>query len=202
MQQLAVCDDVFSHWFHRGRSRKNALEREIYFQDKEEIIALLENGRNRRDTSGKAIEELGVRIGLWNGIGEGKSVGVSITCGMYSETQGVGSNCINMDFPEDIGELQNPEKACRVLSIVASCWKPNWAGIFSNAAMDSHNWGQEPLVDWMVYIPGTVQEVPSPSTIVSLEDEGSIVIVQPKPPVFDNKEDQEQVQTIRRILTA
>ena len=53
-----------------------------------------------------------------------------------------------------------------------------------------------PFVDWMVYVPRSVPAMPSPSRVELLKDLGSIVVVQPDPPVG---EDAEELTRIRRV---
>lgn len=59
-----------------------------------------------------------------------------------------------------------------------------------------------PFVDWMVYVPRSVPAMPAPSRVEVLEGLGSIVIVQPDPPVGDNPEELSHIQRVESLLAA
>src|SRR5687768_756609 len=73
LQWLSRCDEAFGRWFQGGRSRKEALQREVR-PDPAVLRPLLERGRNRRDDDRSVIEELGFRMGLWNGAADSDAV--------------------------------------------------------------------------------------------------------------------------------
>lgn len=54
----------------------------------------------------------------------------------------------------------------------------------------------------MVYVPRAVQAVPLPSRIEVLKDLGSIVIVQPEPPVSDDAKELPLIRQVERALAA
>jgi len=72
--------------------------------------------------------------------------------------------------------------------------------MFSNEAMNSRDWEQRPFVDWMVYVPRQIANVPTPSTVTPLENGGSLIVVQTTPPTVDNPEDQERIRRIGEIV--
>lgn len=200
VRQLAECDKAFARWYRRDRSRRSASAREVRLRAREQVLALLDEGRNRRDIGKEVIEDLGFHIGLWNGAEPERSVALSIRCGLYSGVHGIGGNAAVLDFPESPGELADPARASTVLSIVARCWEPDWAGIFSTAAMRARDWWRQPFVDWMVYVPRRVDSVPPPSSVTVLPDGGSLIVVQPTPPAVDDPEDQERVRRVEQTL--
>jgi hypothetical protein len=85
----------------------------------------------------------------------------------------------------------------RALSVISEAWNPEWAGVMSLDAMNSRNFSaKRPFVDWMIYVPARISEVPAPSSVKQLPGLGSIVVVQPTPP---SAEDQQELARIRLI---
>jgi hypothetical protein len=199
MAELVQCDEVFASWYQLGRSRKDALRRKIDVHDRRTLLTLLNKGRNRRDYGGEVIEDLGFRVGLWNGGPEERMVGLSIGCGLYSKVFGLGANSVVLGFPEELGALADASKTSRVLAITARCWEPDWAGVFSVKAMQTSDWSGEPVVGWMIYLPRKIERVPTPSTVAQLDKGGSLIIVQPDPPSLDNPEDLERIRRVEEI---
>jgi hypothetical protein len=186
LTELAECDPVFATWYERGRSRKEASKKRVAIGDRDYVLDLLNRGRNRRDIGRDVIEELGFRVGLWNGLSEEKEVGLSITCGLHwmsSNPSASLSNCVVLTLPKSLGELSKAENMARTLAVVAEAWEPAWAGVMSRDAVNTRNFDAiHPFVDWMTYIPSTISEVPAPSSVHQLPRLGSIVIVQLTPP--------------------
>jgi len=69
------------------------------------IRGLLLAGRNRHDCGDRSvIEDLGFRVGMWNGSSSRDSVGLSVGCGAYSSVKGLG-NALVMNLPSPDGEV-------------------------------------------------------------------------------------------------
>lgn len=203
MTAIGECGSNFVHWYHKGRSRNDALRKEIAVRDRDELLALLDKGRHRGDIEKTIIEDLGFSVGIWNGGAPGKEASLSIACGLYWVSPSPNaslSNYVVLNLPEDLGDLADPAKASWLLALTARCWVPDWAGIFSNEAMNSRDWGRQPFVDWMVYIPQRIASVSPPSTVTHLESGGSLIVVQPNPPALKNPEDQERIRRIEQIV--
>jgi hypothetical protein len=200
---LTASDPVLATWLEKGRSRKQALEKTADIREQSYLLGLLDRGRNRRDVGGTVIEELGFRVGLWNGGNGEKAAGLSITCGLYWTSPNPNaslSNCVTLDLPEDLGELKQAERMCGVLAAVAQAWEPDWAGVMSREAMNARAFDAKiPFVDWMVYVPRRIDGVLSPSSVVEFES-GSLIVVQPDPPAVNNRADQENIRRIENIL--
>jgi hypothetical protein len=62
--------------------------------------------------------------------------------------------------------------------------------------------GDNPLVDWMVYVPRAVPAMPLPSRVEELKGLGSVIIVQPDPPVGDDAEELSRIRRAERLLRA
>jgi len=192
LADLATCDPALATWYERGRSRKEALEKRADVGDQNYLLSLLDRGRNRRDIGRTVIEELGFGGGLWNGGKEGKEAGLSVKCGLYwasPKSNASMSNCVILDLPEDLGELNQTGRMARVLVAAARAWEPDWAGVMSKNAMSERAFNAKvPFVDWMVFVPRKISGAPSPSSVVELRGLGSLVIVQPVAPSGDPEE--------------
>jgi hypothetical protein len=176
---LAAFADVFSRWCRKGASRR-AANLEVDFRDREALRLLLESGRNRRDSDNAAIEELGFRVALWNCQDEPRSVGLSITCGLYSASPHL-RNYVVLDLPGELGGLREDERIADLMSVVATSWDPEWAAAFSNEARDQQAGTSQasPVVDWALYLSEAVNgSVPLPHIRYSrvLEDRGRVIV--------------------------
>jgi hypothetical protein len=200
---LAACDPSLTTWYERGRSRQQAAEQRAEVRDENYLRNLLDRGRNRRDVGRTVIEELGFRTGLWNGGDENKAIGLNITCGLYWTSPNPSasmSNSVTVDLPENLGELKQSERMAGVLAAVARAWEPDWAGIMSRDAMSARAFNAKvPFVDWMVFVPRKIDNVPAPSSLIRLE-KGSLIVVQPDPPVATDTEAQNSIRKIEDIL--
>ena len=201
LEAIKNCDDVFAKWYRLGRSRKEALRKPVKTGDMAELLSLVEKGRHWTDVGRKPMDQLGFGVEIWNGGEESRSVRLSVCCGLYSDVKGVGENLVILEFPHELGRLADPSAAVKVLLAAVKCWNPDWGAIYTakiyselreRGASDPYS----PLVDWIVFVPEIIENVPPPSTVLRLEGVGSVVTVLPHPP---RREDPEQMQVINRI---
>src|SRR4051812_41216270 len=75
---LARRDPAFEKWFRLGRSRKEALSRPL-------SLALPDLEHWVRRNKDKVFEDLGFRMGAWNGLESRDSAGLSVKCGCTFE---------------------------------------------------------------------------------------------------------------------
>lgn len=193
--------EVFAHWYRRGRSRADALGSEIDVESLQELLAMLEAGQNRRDTDKGIIENLGFGLGMWNGAEPDMAASLDVRCGLFSKVAGL-TNSLVLNFPKELGRLRDCEATGKLLAVAATFWDPDWAGIFSNEAMKSRDWELKPFVDWIVYVPQKIASVPPPSSLRHLEKGGSLIVVQPDPPILGNPDDQKRIREIEQIIRA
>ncbi len=198
---IAEIDPLLSHWYERGRSRKDALKRKVDTSDTQELQDLLLKGLNRRDVGREVIDELGFKLSLWNGASEEEAeASVSVHCAAFSEHIG---NSVIVDLPYHPDGPKWVGNASSLLALVAQVWRPKWAGIMSKKAMRERDFdGDYPFVDWMVYVPRPVTSVPSPGRVETLDGLGSIVIVQPDPPLEMGDEELSRIKKVERLLAA
>lgn len=197
--ELVKCDGAFATWYEKGRSSGEALKKPANVESREYLLMRLDRGRNRRDTDHAVIEDLGFRADFWNGRGKGRAASLGVKCGLYSKAR-LG-NCVTMRLPGDLGELGQASRMVEVLAVVARHWEPDWAGVMSSAAMDARSFNAgSPFVDWMVYVRQKIASVPPPSSVTYLGDGGSLIIVQPEPPVVGNADHEARIRLIDGIL--
>ena len=199
-----MCDTAFAKWYERGMTRRKAKQIEIDFRKKDCLIELLQRGENRRDSDKEAVADLGFIVGLWNGEKSSKTVGLSVTCGLYSTAVGLGGNCILLNLPEDLGELKHCDRMEKVLTTVAKCWEPDWAGVFSLEAMDTREFNPAvPFVDWMIYISDKMCKnpvIPEVSAIHRTDGIGSLIVLQCEPTLPDNLNHAQKAKEVELAL--
>ena len=201
---LSGCDAVFATWYKRGMSRRKAKQVETDFKNRDCLLDLLEQGRNRKDIGKEVIEELGFHIGIWNGGKSTKMVGLDVTCGLYATTAGLGGNSVVINLPEELGDLRSSERMANVLVAVAMSWEPDWAGVFSLEAMSTRNFNPAvPFVDWMLYVSHKLvpkSDVLEPSLVKPVDDIGTIVVVEQDSMKVDNLAHLEKVRMIETAI--
>jgi hypothetical protein len=195
---LSSCDEVLTNWFEKGRSRKQALQKQVDIQNRDQLLKLLDRGRNKRDIGGTVIDELGFSVDLWNG----KDSAMGILCGAYASYV---SNSVTFHLPEDLGDLRQPERMTSVLVAVVEAWEPDWAGVMSRDAMNARGFNARvPFVDWMLYLSGRlgskIPALPRPATVQPVGELGSIIMVQGEPPDSAGPEQLENVQRVKVAL--
>ncbi|MCW3838460.1 immunity 52 family protein [Sphingomonas canadensis] len=197
---MAEIDPLLAQWYEKGRSRKDALTKKVDILDRKRLEELLLKGRNRTDVGREIIDDLGFSIRLWNGASQEEAEAtVGIHCGCYSER--VGNNVI-IDLPCQSESSPWVSKASSLLALVAETWRPKWAGIMSERAMRERDFSSHPFVDWMVYVPRPIAAVPSPGRIETLDGLGSIIVVQPDPPLGADSEEASRIRQVERLLAA
>ena len=217
MRGIRECHDLFSQWYEMGESLEDALSRKVDVLSRQELLNLLARGRNRRDSDGGIIEELGHSVGIWNGHEGTKGCNVLAACCRYGERVG---NGVSLDLPEELGGFADPAMASRLLTIAARAWDPDRGGVVSLEELRAASFvrytdeaGREvsrmrklpgPFVDWMVYVSRRLKRiasVPSPSTLIPVDDMGVVIVVEPHPPSRDNSEDMKNIRAIEEIVS-
>lgn len=199
LKELATASDAFPSWYKKGKSRSDALKRPVQPDD---LLMLVESGSNKRDNDKSVIEDLGFRVGVWNGASEERSASLSITCGLFAQNANL-RNSVVLDFPEVLGDLGRKEGALQALVAVVRAWEPDWAGVVSRASRSTRPFTPgSPFVDWMIYLNCLdigPSQLPSSASVVKLGDQGSIIITQDVPV---DANDQNHVQNVRAVEAA
>jgi len=197
--ELAATSDVFASWYEKGRSRRDALKHPVQPDD---LLTLVESGCSKRDSDKSVIEDLGFRVGVWNGESEERSASLSVRCGAHSQNPNLG-NSVVLSLPEVLGDLAEKERALKALMAVVRAWEPDWAGIISHESADARPFTPgSPFVDWMIYLNLSdidSSRLPSSASVVSVNGKGTIVITQDAPVDPSN---QSHVQNVQAVVSA
>lgn len=113
----------YEHYYFPGRSRRDALKRQLEVTEKN-VLTTLSRGVNRRDLPPREpIPELGWRMRLWSGGSDDESYSISITCGGYSKAVG---NSVVLQLPSRgrFSISASPERAVRAYEALLSIWEP------------------------------------------------------------------------------
>lgn len=148
---LAKLDPLLSSWRHRGRSKAAAqapVEMHI-----DALERLLLDGRNRRDTDRSVIEELGFRVGIWNG--REPMIGLSASVGKDTGAPGL-MNSFLLELPAPSGDaarLYDHPVALSIVEAIAASWEPDWATWASNSLRHAQDApARTPVVGWMTFL--------------------------------------------------
>jgi hypothetical protein len=201
---LQKCDESFSRWYERKSSQNKSLQSPIIVPDLEGLANVLMRGQNRANVARTVAEDLGFQVGLWNGETSSKYSSCSLQCGLYWKSKSPESslgNCVVLDLPAELSDLSNHQIMSQALAATIKAWEPDWAGVVSEASMQTRKFDvREPFVDWIVYVPHKVQGLGEPSVVSELQGYGSIIIVQPSPPVAENMESQLAISRVETAL--
>jgi hypothetical protein len=182
---LAACDGMFARWYEKGRSRSDALSREVGASEGA-LRDLLLSGRNRKDADGGVIERLGFGLSLWTGGEDGESADLMIKCGLHAATPGLMNSCvIGLPHKGDAADrLLRVEPLLKILKAVVETWEPDWAVVNSRNFREKisrafRKVARQPAVGWMLYLSarqGLIPTLPGPSSVTSL-GAGSLIVL-------------------------
>jgi hypothetical protein len=204
LSELAATDSALSVWYEKSKSRRKANQSRLDVGCVKTLADLLERGQNRRDVGGDVIADLGFHVGIWNGERSLKAMSLDVTCGAYSSNEQLGNNVL-LDFPEDLGSLEQRERMQQVLAATAKAWEPNWAGVYSLGAMNNRAFSPTtPFVDWMVYL--SREECPAPPaeqaiSVTEINDIGTLIVVSKHPCRPDDPSHQSRVAAIESSIS-
>jgi len=204
LNDLAAVSKVFAAWYEKGKSRRNALRRTVE-PTQDALVDVLNAERNRRDLSKAVIDELGFRVGLWNGASEEQAASLSISCGMYAQNEYLW-NAVVLNFPERLGDLGKKEPALKALLAIVRAWEPEWAGVMSHSSIETRLFTPgSPFVDWMIYLRRddiNRSRVPPSASVVNVDDLGTIIITQDVPVDANNQEHVQNIQVVEAAISA
>ena len=202
--ELEASDPAFLNWYERGRSRKDAVEKRVNATDIQYLRGLLDRGRNRRDVDHAIMEELGFRIGVWNGARDLKEAGINIACGLHWEDKQKRTtlyNSIVVDLPKELGDLKLYENIIKLVRAMVRVWEPSWAGVMSKNAMVERDFDPaRPFVDWIVYVNKRINLPTTLCHAVEYIDQGTIIVVHPTPPSVDNTDETSRIRQVDHAL--
>lgn len=205
LRQLACNDEVFGHWYKKGRSRSDALRSEVA-ADTAELTDLFLAGVNRTDIGGSVVERLGFRAAIWNGAPPQEAVSIAFTCGCHAGNPGLVNSCV-LDLPEDGPAAERvlcKQALISLMSAVVSSWDPDWAAVLSRRyreQLGAHTRG--PIVGWLFYMShrlGVPPALPSPAQLVPLADHGSLIVVSPGRFSVDDSDHLQAIELVNQAL--
>jgi len=180
---VTVCGDLFSQWYEKGGSRREAMATRIDIQSRESVAKLLEAGRNRTDVDKAVIDSLGFSIGIWNGQPDEQSASLGIVCGCYSNNPNL-RNSVVLELPENAGAHLDRDRCFALLTTVIKSWEPEWAGVISRSSRIARNYKPgRPFLDWMLYVDRAdvkSERLPA-SASATLVGGGTILVTQDQP---------------------
>jgi hypothetical protein len=154
MESLSDIDPLLASWFETGYSLRSARAKKVEPQAGA-LRELLLASRARRDGAARSVmNDLGFRIGLWNG--NDTQVGLSATCGASPPTTAFGNRVV-VNLPEAEGpalSLYQPRTGLAILKAIIAAWEPSWATWTSDRLRNA----QQPkpgqvVVGWATYVP-------------------------------------------------
>ena len=154
MESLTEIDPLLASWFETGYSLKSARAKKVE-PHPSVLRELLLAGQARRDGAARSVvNDLGFRIGLWNG--NDTQVGLSATCGASPPTTAFGNRVV-VNLPEAEGaamSLYRRDTGFRLIQAVVAAWKPSWATWTNHRLRNA----QQPkpgqvVVGWATYVP-------------------------------------------------
>jgi hypothetical protein len=182
LRGLSSLDVLLASWFLKGKRRSAANVPFDIDIDVSSVFDALLRGRNRRDTDRSVIDDLGFRLGVWNG-DDDDPVGLAIKCGMSNATPGL-SNAVVLDLP-----LRSPRGAnlysravvAAAIEILVEAWDPDWATVTSNSLREAQAvTGGRPVVGCLTYLSagrGDVPPLPAPFVVERVAAAGSLISV-------------------------
>jgi len=144
---------LLSQWYLKQRSRKAA--KVPVDLTGEELLHLIAGGSNRQDMTGDVMESLGFRVGLWNGLDDDQSVGLSIKCGLHEQTTNLGNAVVLTLSASESSELADVGLLKRCLLCGVDSWQPDWGAIFfSGSEVLEQRVGNGPFLDQVLWMKG------------------------------------------------
>jgi len=185
LSELAECSGAFAGgWLKCGTTFDGALSKPVDMSE-EGLEALMLMGRNRRDSDGSIIEELGFRLGrLWNGLEDG-SAHVTVYCGLYANEL-PRPNRLFVELPSsgsNAPRVLQTEKLHEIVALIVRNWDPDWARV-STFRMDEAIYGQGHYqgqkAGWLTYVSdgyGPLPVLPPDCKAERMGSYGSLIVI-------------------------
>jgi len=163
-----------------------------------QIRELLFRSRHFADFSGRLMADLGFSPSLLLR-DHGKVVATcNIHCGCWSKWV---KNVVVIDGLEKVIPTIDLSSHRQLVTSTAEIWQPEWAGVFSRAAIARRTDPNLPFVDWMVYVSRKLMPEPPKLKLPAIVEpcaEGTLIIVQKEPPDPENAAQQRHVKNVAK----
>lgn len=153
LTDLSQVSDYLRGWRPLGRSRSEAIRATPIDLSANALTELFTRGMNRRDVGGDVIEELGFRISVWNGKGDGEVSFLTMKCGLYSTVAGL-SNAIVLKLPTRF-DVNSAEQTGKLAVALSRAWDPDWAIVASQSKVSQQS-GTGPFLDRALYLRSSI----------------------------------------------
>jgi hypothetical protein len=202
VQSLAPMDPLFASWFKHAKSPKESLKRPLEL----ELSSLQKYVQSRimRDSGRKPMEDMGFRIGLWNGHQGGNDAWLRAYCGGYWEQM---TNLCILEAPfkgPGSERVLTAPVQVQALRAIAAAWDPDWGVGISRTHRDIiEKKCPDVLVGWVTYLSrrlGRVPPLPAPVRIEPVEDKGTLIILTPERFTASNPEHVALAERVRELL--
>jgi Immunity protein 52 len=164
LHELEAAHPLLAMRYELGRSPRSGAPSTL------DAAGLLRGGRNRRDTDGTVIEDLGYSVGLWNG-DDSAGAGLNVDCGTTS-ARVVNAVVLSLPVDDDGRPVPLPTEANRrAFTALVQCWAPDWATWTSQAAADAQpDDADSIMLGWLTYLStatGTVSSRKLPTGVTA-----------------------------------
>lgn len=202
-QMLATSHPSLSTWFDGGSSKSELLNNPVPFHDRSVLVQQLLDGRNRRDTDGAVVDDLGFSAGAWNGRDDPYSAIMGVHCGAYTTAPGLW-NSAYVELPKELGRLTEVAAMRNLFLDVVACWDADWAGVYdSDIPRPEGRKPEEPLFDWMLYLSRRSYKEPKLKDLAevgAVNHSGWLTVTQEHAVNWDDPKQVSHVNKIRKKL--
>jgi hypothetical protein len=186
LAKFSDCDPSFSHWFEKGKSRRDALTAPVALEDEPLTKLLLRNHPNAASPQ-SSYEPLGFQLAVWNGGQNDESASFSAICGCHAKNTALWNNCVvNLPSEGPASErLLKVEALLRLMRAVVETFDPDWATVMPDSLLQTVKFvPNKPVPGWLFYYASRVSRqplLPAAVRIVNVASRGNIVIVAEEP---------------------
>jgi hypothetical protein len=204
LSALASVDPTFVEWYQLGNSAKSAKKYKV--DTTQDALVHLITGKRDKPTEQLSEDNLGYRVGLWNGE-EHAGVNLSIRCGGFSPWAPV--NACVLSLPSDqkvLHRLLSVPTLEHLLRCLVTAWDPDWGSVITDSLRDQHinYYGKLPALGWVSYLAIPSDSIPlleSPSWNAPMGS-GSVIVATEEPFSEANEYHMVVLQRIYQYLLA
>ena len=188
-----------STWYEKGMSKKEALSKQLVLSEGT-MRRLLQDGRNRYDTTDEIIEDLGYSFNLWNGRDDEDGVSLNMVNGVTNPNPHLNNFCV-LSTIKTSSALFKSETLNLILTALIETLQPDWGRVnpwISELDLERTT----PGVGWLTYLSPAYQPIPSlPSGIKVTFRPDHSTLIQLSEELFDSSV-PEHIKRIQETTTA
>lgn len=158
---LSKLHHSLSRWYLKQRRRDAEKVPVAFDEGVAKLIELIASGSNHRDVGGDVMEGLGFQVGLWNGLRDEESVGLSIRCGLFDKNPNLGNAVVLTLSASEGSELIDMGLCKSLLLCGVEAWAADWGAVFdSGSEVLSSRSGIGPFLDRALWVRGAEASLP------------------------------------------